>query len=63
MTTIKNKRVACGVCALSKELGYSRHHLSAVLHGRRLPGPALAHALIERGIKLPRLRRPSERWV
>lgn len=51
-----------GVGALAAALGLSRHHVTAVLHGRRRPGPELAAELERRGIRYPRLRRPEERW-
>ena len=52
-----------GVGKLAEELGVSRFHLSAVLHGRRAPSEELATLLTERGIKYRRLRCRSERWV
>lgn len=63
MTAIKKRTTLTGVTALADELGVSRYHLGAVLHGRRSPGLELAAKLADRGIRIPRLRRRSERWV
>jgi len=63
MTTIHRRTTLTGVTKLAEELGYSRYHIGAVLHGRRPCPPELRAKLEERGINLPRLRRRSERWV
>ena len=51
-----------GLGDLARELGVSKHHLCAVLHGRRRPGPELAAAIKARGIKREKLRPIGERW-
>ena len=64
MTQLKTKDVAIqGLSALAAELGCSRFHLGAVLHGRRLPGPELAEKLKARGLRCRPLRPRRERWV
>lgn len=64
MTTIKRGAARLdGVGKLAEELGVSRFHLGAVLHGRRSPSEELAAALEARNIKYRRLRRRAERWV
>lgn len=65
MTQIRRRSARLeGVGALAEELGVSRHHLGAVLHGHRVPSDQLAAKLEERGIKYRRLRRArTERWI
>lgn len=62
-TTIKRKVIIEGVTALAEELGITPQHLSAVLKGRRRPGPALLEKLRLRGIKPRRLTSLSRQWV
>jgi transcriptional regulator with XRE-family HTH domain len=42
-----------GVTKLARRLGCSQPHLSLVLHGKRVPGKALAAKLRKMGISLP----------
>lgn len=42
-----------GVTAAARRLGCSQPHLSLVLHGKRVPGKALAAKLRKMGISLP----------
>jgi hypothetical protein len=46
-----------GVGRLADELGYSRFHLGAVLHGRRPCPPELRADLEARGIAVPKRAR------
>ena len=46
-----------GLGKLAEELGYSRFHLGAVLHGRRPCPPELRTNLESRGIAVPKRAR------
>lgn len=61
-TTIRKRKINYGVCALARELGYSRKHIGAVLDGRRRPSQELLDKLKERGIKPRRLTSLSRQW-
>ncbi len=63
MTATIQRRIAFkGIKELAEELGVTRQHLHAVLHGRRRPGPELRAKLTERGIKPMRLTTLSRQW-
>ena len=51
-----------GLGQLANELGVTKQHLCAVLHGRRRAGPKLAAAIKARGIRREPLRPLGERW-
>jgi len=58
MTTIKRGRSRLeGVGKLAAELGYSRFHLGAILHGRRPCPNELREELESRGIAVPKRAR------
>ena len=58
MNTIKRGRSRLeGVGKLAEELGYSRFHLGAILHGRRPCPQELREELESRGITVPKRAR------
>lgn len=46
-----------GVGKIAADLGYSRHHIGAVLHGKRPAAPELVEKLEALGLRVPKRAR------